>query len=338
MFALRCQRAVARGFTLIELLVVVAIITLLISILLPSLGQAREQAKRTKCGSNLKSIGTAVATCYAENNEYGPSWDDGEPGPPVNHQTFMLTWTDVLFDLDYLGDVGAALCPSDERPDEVAALRGASNWNFRWVRQIGVNEKQEPGVRNSYALNVIMHFNFKEDRYPGGEARQFYAMDGWWCWTSNINAAWLFHAGIWPGAPQNPMTFIHEFSTMAGWRHGKEFRSNILYRDGHVAVLTPRRPSSLDELVNKTVDTVNTYTWLPGEKPTRRYMDKYDAQVPEWKERIPKAIQVKNEQRGGKIGFGDNIHPYNYPDQLSAAWRTLNNAWIKLPNRSDQRK
>lgn len=60
------------GFTLIELLVVVAIIALLISILLPSLANARESARATKCGVTLRGFGTGLATYVTEENGWIP--------------------------------------------------------------------------------------------------------------------------------------------------------------------------------------------------------------------------------------------------------------------------
>src|SRR5207248_8101580 len=60
-----------RAFTLVELLVVVGLIALLIAMLLPALGRAREHANRVKCAANLRSIGQ-VLTMYTEQFHYYP--------------------------------------------------------------------------------------------------------------------------------------------------------------------------------------------------------------------------------------------------------------------------
>jgi prepilin-type N-terminal cleavage/methylation domain-containing protein len=64
------------GFTLIELLIVAAIISLLLSILIPALAGARRQARQVMCVNNLRCIWTGVRTYVLENADRVPFLED----------------------------------------------------------------------------------------------------------------------------------------------------------------------------------------------------------------------------------------------------------------------
>ncbi len=98
------------GFTLIELLVVISIIALLIGILLPALGAARETARAAVCLSNLRQIGVACQTYAGDHDEALPphnfAFAANSPFPNVNR------WWCV------------AQVPGDERAVFAASLLG----------------------------------------------------------------------------------------------------------------------------------------------------------------------------------------------------------------------
>jgi len=97
------------AFTLVELLVVIGIIALLISVLLPALNKARQQANLIDCQSRLRQMGQALGIYVAENNGFLPygdirydptgttTWLAGAPAP--SSAEFSWYWDFTLSQL-----------------------------------------------------------------------------------------------------------------------------------------------------------------------------------------------------------------------------------------------
>lgn len=245
------RRSSRRGFTLVELLVVIGIIALLISILLPSLSMAQEQARTIKCLSNMKQLGIAFNAYTSETRGYVcPPDVHNSAGAAGSISDF---WSTILVAMGYLkyppattggppdGD-NVFRCPAGNMEtksglaaDTIPASRTDVNGAMGQLQQSSSTGGIQPGLNiyNWYAINAT------STGYKWSPFRR--------CGTDNQTSSStqdVVNTAERTSRIRNPTDIVMLFdgvflnvqamnANRLNARHNKQKYTNILFADGH---------------------------------------------------------------------------------------------------------